>query len=157
VKRNEMDVGIDVGEVYGHVVCLVAILVFVFGSYRLTEGILNFRELQFTEVYTTGPTLTSLSAYKMELLRRLHPAELDAASVVPPDSTLQAMFEQERLYRLALGHQVYRTAITLNAVLVAIAILLFGFHWRGLQRRQQLASEAESPSRPHKIRHETSA
>jgi hypothetical protein len=137
---------LDAGQVYGYLVCFAAVVTFVLGSHGLVSACLNIRELQYTDIYRSGPTLTSLGAYKLDVLRGLDP------SVVPPDSAIERMLELERLYRLALSHQKHRTAIVVNAVLAGIAAALFGFHWSWLRRRERMGSPVSSPVRHDALR-----
>jgi hypothetical protein len=129
---------VDLGQLYGYAVCFVAVLTFLIGTARLVGAVLDMRELPYTRSYANGPSLVSLGAYRIDLLRGVGAEQGGgaAASLIPPDSTLQRMFEAERLYRLALGHQTSRRTITVSVALLALATLLFAFHWTWLRRRE---------------------
>lgn len=137
---------LDVGRIYGHVVCLVAVLIFVLASATLTGGILDLREPPYTETYRDGPTLVSFGAYRVEMLSRLKLDGTEGAmeTLLPSDSTLQEMYEKERLYRLALSHQASRRTITVSLVLMGVAVLLFLTHW-GWFCRRKVPGRTENP------------
>lgn len=137
---------VDFGQLYGYTICLVAVLSFLFGAVNLVGGVLDIRELPYTRSYMGGPSLVSLGAYKIDLMSEVGIEEASAATVslVPSDSTLQRMFEAERLHRLALSHQVSRRTIVINLVLLVLATLLFTAHWRWLRARERSLSAKES-------------
>lgn len=134
---------LDVGQVYGYVVCLVAVLACLSGTVRLAGAILDIRELEYVPSFERGPSLVSFGAYRIDLLSRLGNAAGNggaAASLIPPDSTLQRMFEAERLHRLARGFQASRRAIVVNLVLLVVATLLLAFHWKWVRARERAAA-----------------
>lgn len=135
----------DVGALYGYAVCLLAIVTFLVASAELVEGVLDLREPPYTTTYREGPSLVTLESYRMDLLDRAAPRDsaLAAATRLPQDSTLQSMFERERLYRLALSHQTSRKTIMVNLVLQVLAIGLFTAHWIWLRRRERGGSAVE--------------
>jgi len=133
---------IDPGRLYGYTVCLVAAFVSLFALVRLTHGILDIRELEYTPTYhDSGPSLVSLGAYKLDVLGRgglggAGGGEDAASATVAAVSTTSGfarMYEAERLYRLALAHQASRTRIVVSLVLLMGALFLFGSHavWLG--------------------------
>lgn len=129
---------VDPGEIYGYAVCLVSVLVLLFAASELTESVLDLREPPYSESYREGPTLVSLEAYRLDVVGRAGLAEPSAAGATPavPDSTVRRMYEAERLYRLALSHQVNRRRLMRSAVLMTLALFLFGVHAGWLWRRQ---------------------
>lgn len=135
---------IDFGKIYGYTVCLVAILAFMYGSVRVTGGMLDLREPPYTKIYRNGPSLVSVGSYRMDLLGQLGcpGAESPTAVGLPADSSFQRMYEAERMYRLALSHQVTRRKIVVNVVLQVLAVLLFAAHWAWLRRRERPSTPA---------------
>lgn len=131
------DRDVDYGRIYGYTVCLVAILVFLFAGARLADGLVDQREPPFTEAYRNGPSLVSLEAYRVDLLSRLGTGAAGGATeaLLPADSTLERMYEAERLYRLGLSRQATRRTIVVNLVLLVLAVTLFAAHWTWLQKR----------------------
>lgn len=135
MERNKL----DPGQIYGYAVCLVAVLTFIFGAGDLVRGILDLRELPYSEVYEEGPSLVSLGAYRVDVLSRLEFRDQAGAveSLLPADSDFPQMFERERLYRLALSHQRNRTRVMVNLTLLGVALVLFISHWTWLRRRER--------------------
>lgn len=128
----------DYGRVYGYSACLVAILAFLYGGTRLAGAVLDARELLYTEEYRSGPSLVSEDVYRMELSIRAGDAGAGgAAAVLPPDSTIRRMYDQERKYRLALSHQRTRRSIAVNLFLVVAAAGIFAGHAWWLRRRRE--------------------
>lgn len=130
---------LDPGRLYGYAVCLVAVLTIVFACTSLAGRFLDFREPPYTKTYRDGPTLVSFGSYKMDVLSQL---QFDGAggavgTLIPSDSTFRQMYEKERLYRLAVSHQVSRRGMAVNAVLLGVALLVFGSHWMWLRRRER--------------------
>lgn len=137
---------LDVGELYGYAVCLLAIVTFLVASAELVDGVLDLREPPYTTSYREGPSLVTLESYRLDLLDRAEPRDsaVAAAASLPPDSTLQRMFERERLYRLAVSHQTSRKTIVVNLVLQVLALGLFTSHWIWLRRRERSARVPEA-------------
>lgn len=135
----------DVGALYGYAVCLLAIATFLVASAELVEGVLDLREPPYTTTYRDGPSLVTLESYRLDLLDRVAPRDsaFAAAAQLPTDSTLQSMYERERLYRLALSHQTSRKTIVVNLVLQVLAVGLFTAHWIWLRRRERETSAVE--------------
>lgn len=129
----------DFGQLYGYTVCLVTVLVFLYGSVEVAGAMLDLREPPYTQTYRRGPSLSSVGTYRMDVLGQqgFAGAGGPTASTVPADSAFQQMYEAERLYRLALSHQVSRRTIVVNVVLQILAVLLFASHWAWLQRRER--------------------
>lgn len=133
---------LDLGKLYGYGVCLVAVLVFIVASARLTGGILDIREPPYTKTFLRGPSLVSTGTYRMDLLGRegLAGAGDTVAALLPTESEFREMYEAERLYRLALSHQASRRTIMVSVVLLAVAVLVFATHWEWLRRRERSPS-----------------
>lgn len=135
MERDEL----EPGRLYGYTVCLVAILTFVLGSRQLVWGVLDFRELPYSEAYTQGPSLASLGAYKWDVLSGLEIRDWSGMeqALLPTESEFQEMYEQERAHRIVLSYQRHRRRIVVSLAVLSVAVLLFATHWSWLRRRER--------------------
>ena len=121
-------------QFYGFTVCLLTIVV---GLVTISSiiGTMFDRANPLESNGTFGESLTSFEAYKatandrFAVMRRVG----DSTRVVT-DSSLRVEYESRVRDRLA--HVRYETSKSLvtNALLLLVAIVLFGLHWRWLRR-----------------------
>jgi hypothetical protein len=133
-------------QVYGYLVCLVAVITFLICASTLVYAVLDLGDpihAGFTPAGT--PSLASYDNYKMDILRSV-PKESESAKAgyIPDDQTLRAMYEAAKNDKIQnVRHDANRT-IVIDSILIAICIVLFLTHWRWLRKLSK--SEASSVS-----------
>ena len=123
-------------QVYGYLVCLVAVITVLICASTLIYAIIDLGDpihAGFTPAGT--PSLASFDNYKMDILKSV-PKEGESAktSYLPDDQTLRAMYEAAKDDKIQRErHEAYRT-IVIDSILIVICIALFVTHWRWVRK-----------------------
>lgn len=123
-------------QIYGYLVCLVAIITVLICVSTLVSAILDLGDPIHAGWTPPGaPSLASYDNYKMDILRSM-PKEGDAAksAYLPDDTTLRAMYEAAKNDKIQfVQHESHRTII-IDSILIVICIVLFVTHWKWARR-----------------------
>ncbi len=126
-----------VGSIYGYLVCLLAILLFIHSGPRFVSGLFNVASPILS--YHHRGVSTEVRDPRIWVARGSTPTE--------GSSTSGANGDASNLSAAARGRMVVRVrfqaarALVINLILITTAVLLFGWHWQWLQAR-------ETPSSP---------
>jgi hypothetical protein len=123
-------------QVYGYLVCLVAVITFLICASTLVYAILDLGDPIHAGFTPAGsPSLASFENYKMDILKST-PKDGEAARLayIPDDQTLRAMYEAARNDKIQfILHESNRT-IVIDAILIIICVVLFVTHWRWVRK-----------------------
>ena len=123
-------------QIYGYLVCLVAVITFLISSSTLVMAILDLGDPLHAGRRISGePSLASFENYRADILRSA-PDEAQAAKAgyVLDEQTLRTMYEAAKTDKIqTIRHQSNRT-IVIDSVLIVICIVLFVTHWRWVQK-----------------------
>lgn len=123
-------------QVYGYLVCLVAIITFLICVSTLVSAILDLGDPMHAGWTPPGaPSLASYDNYKMDILKST-PKEGEAAKAafIPDEQTLRSMYEAAKDYKIqGVRHEANRTII-IDGILIGICIVLFVTHWRWMRK-----------------------
>ena len=123
-------------QVYGYLVCLVAVITVLICASTLVYAILDLGDPIHAGYTAPGaPSLASFDNYKMDILKSV-PKEGETAKTayIPDDQTLRAMYEAAKNDKIQfIRHESNRT-IVIDAILIMICIALFVTHWRWLRK-----------------------
>ena len=123
-------------QVYGYLVCLVAVITFLICSSTLIYAVLDLGDPLHAGFTPAGtPSLASYDNYKMDILKSV-PKEGESAKTgyTPDDQTLRAMYEAAKNDKIQnVRHDANRT-IVIDSILIVICIGLFVTHWRWLRK-----------------------
>jgi hypothetical protein len=124
-----MDKKNRIAQLYGYLVCLVAVITFLISLANLVNAIIDRGDPLYSD-YQSGDRLSSFENFKIDALKST-PAE--SASALD-DATLRSAFEaaQNDVIR-SVNHRTRRTIIV-SSLLLAICVILFVAHWRWLKR-----------------------
>ena len=113
-------------EIYFYIICLASIIIFIVGLVMAYDGIINFVK---PTTYMTKPSVASM--YTQEQYKNLSSSEIDKLVMEEINANLQN--EKDMAFKNLLR----------GALLVAISIPLFAFHWRKAQQMWILSLETK--------------
>jgi len=123
-------------QIYGYLVCLVAVITFLICIASLISAILDLSDPLHAGWTPAGtPSLASYENYKADILKSA-PAGDEAAKIsyIPDNQTLRAMFEAAKNDKIqSVRHDSNRTII-INSILLIICFALFITHWRWMRK-----------------------
>jgi hypothetical protein len=122
-------------QIYGDLVCLVAVITVLICVSTLVSAILDLGDPLHAGWTPPGaPSLASFDNYKTDILKSA-PKEGEAAKMyIPDDQTLRAMYEAAKNDKIQnVRHESNRT-IVIDTILIVICIVLFVTHWRWMRK-----------------------
>jgi hypothetical protein len=145
-----------ISQTYGYAVCLITVIVMLIGIKQLIDAAFDLSDPIRAEgggYGRMGGPLTSFEVYKVTVQRQMAmrqysgPMPAGAGPSQAPADTLSDA-EMRRLYdaerEAAIGNVHFRASRSLvgNLLLIVLAAVLFGIHWRWLKRRDVMPSSA---------------
>jgi hypothetical protein len=135
-----------ISQVYGYAVCLITVVVMLIAIKQVVDAAFDLSDPIRAEgggYGRMGRPITNFELYRMEARRQPtrgptpagEQASLDSAT---SDADLKRMYDAER--EAAIGNARFRAIRSLvgNILLIALAAVLFGIHWRWLRARDSL-------------------
>jgi hypothetical protein len=143
-----------ISQMYGYAVCLITVIVMLIAIKQVVDAAIDLSDPIRAEGTRMGRTLTNFEVYKVEMKNQAGmraQAGPMPASVAPvkvavdtaaSDSALRRLYDAER--ETATGNARFRATRSLvgNLLLIVLAAVLFGIHWRWLKRRDAMPSSA---------------
>ena len=125
-------------QIYGYIVCLVAVITFIICLANIIPAILDLGDpLHAGSVFSTqaSPSLASFENYKMDILKSSSKeGEQKEQAYIPDDQTIRSMFEAAKSDKIQTArHQSIRT-ITVSSIIMLVSIALFITHWMWMKR-----------------------
>lgn len=149
LKGNDMEHSDRVAQLYGYTVCLIAVVVALISVSSLVDSAFKLASpLQAGGYpYATGATLSSFDAYKATVDRDTVTTVTTAnRSLTRPggkkmsDGDIRRSYEALRADRIASAQYEGARSVVSALIMLAIAVLLFAFHWRWLRGRGSVAA-----------------
>ena len=137
-----------IAQVYGYAVCFITVIVMLIAIKQVVDAAFDLSDPIRAEgggYGRMGRPLTNFEVYRMEARRqpemRGGPTPVGTARApgdTLTDAQLRQMFDAER--EQAIGNAKFRATRSLvgNLLLIILASVLFGIHWRWLKRRDAL-------------------
>ena len=133
-----------ISQAYGYAVCLITVIVMLIGIKQVVDAAFDLSDPIRAEGGRMGRPLTNFELYKMEARRsptRNGPAavsEKASPDSAASDADLKRMYDAER--EAAIGNAHFRAIRSLvgNLLLIVLAGVLFGIHWRWLRARDSV-------------------
>jgi hypothetical protein len=141
-----------ISQIYGYAVCLITVVVMLIGIKQVVDAAIDLSDPIRAEGSRMGRTLTNFEVYKMEARREagaraqvgptpagvVAPIKVAATDTTTSDAELRRLYDAER--ETAIGNARFRAIRSLigNFLLIALAGVLFGVHWRWLKRRDAI-------------------
>ena len=142
-----------IAQVYGYAVCLITVVVMLIAIKKVVDAAFDLSDPIRAEgggYGRMGRTLTNFELYKMDARRQpdFRGGPMTTAPAVRPpadtlsDAELRTLYDAER--DQAIGNARFRAIRSLvgNLLLIALAGVLFGIHWRWLKERDTAATPA---------------
>ncbi len=134
-----------IAQVYGYAVCFITVIVMLIAIKGVVDAAFDLSDPIRAEGGRMGRPLTNFELYKMEA-RRQGPArnaptpmaEKASSDSTMSDADLKRMYDAER--EAAVGNAHFRAIRSLvgNLLLIVLAGVLFGMHWRWLRARDSI-------------------
>lgn len=126
-----------IAQLYGYAVCLIAVVIFLI-TVRSIAGALITLSNPLAEPNGYGQSLDSFESYKATFNEPngayvSEPGVARTERPLPDDAVLRQRYEALRADRIASNIYQAKTDITLNGLMLVIAIVLFVLHWRWLR------------------------
>ncbi|MGE0076437.1 MAG: hypothetical protein AB7S48_01105 [Bacteroidales bacterium] len=120
-----------VAQIYGYLVCLVAVITFLICTAQLVNSLIDLGDpIHAGWTPESAPSLASYENYKMDILKSTNKAgETTSAAYVPDEQTLHVMYQAARDNKVQLEKHRAIRSIIINGLLVVICIVLFITHW----------------------------
>lgn len=131
------------GQIYGYVVCLVAVITFLISVTVLVGAFFDLSDPLHARGFGYGePSLPSYETYRMDILKSTREGQQPVApSYVPDDETFRAMYEaakadriQSEADRIQSVRLEARQQLTVSGLLIVVCITLFTTHWTWVRR-----------------------
>lgn len=131
-----------VAQIYGYLVCLVAVITFLICTAQLVNSLIDLSDpIHAGLTPESAPSLASYENYKMDILKSTSKTgETSTAAYVPDEQTLHVMYQAARDNKIQLEKHRAIRAIIINGLLVLICIVLFTTHWQWMRRLSRLES-----------------
>ena len=143
-----------ISQMYGYAVCFITVIVMLIAIKQVVDSAIDLSDPIRAEGSRMGRTLTNFEVYKVE--SRNQAGMRSQAGPMPPgaapakatadtaasDAELRRLYDAER--ETAIGNARFRAIRSLvgNLLLIVLAGVLFGIHWRWLKRRDAMPSSA---------------
>jgi hypothetical protein len=129
-----------VPQLYGYTVCLIALIWGLTSAVSIVEDALSLSapELRGASEFGWEPSVTSFEAFRAtyDRARRMGaPDPRDAQLDTVPELELRRRYEALRADRIRRARFEARRELVTGTLSLAIAVVLFVFHWRWLRRR----------------------
>lgn len=124
-----------IAKVYGYLVCLVSVIVILVTISSLIGAFFDMSDPLHTNNYGNyGPMgvrteLSSFEAYKISKLSNQTTSKDSQSTYTPDDVTLRASYESEKANTIDSVRQQAQRTITVDIILLLVAVLLFWRHW----------------------------
>jgi hypothetical protein len=136
-----------ISQVYGYAVCLITVIVMLIAIKQVVDAAFDLSDPIRADgggYGRTGRPITNFELYKMEARQqasmgnRPQPAVKVSVDSALSDADLKRMYDAER--EAAIGNARFRAIRSLvgNLLLIVLAGVLFGIHWRWLRARDSV-------------------
>ncbi len=135
-----------ISQVYGYAVCLITVVVMLIAIKAVVDAAFDLSDPIRADgggYGRMGRPITNFELYKMEARQQGSTGSRPLLAKVSPDSVLsdadlKRMYDAER--EAAIGNARFRAIRSLvgNLLLIVLAGVLFGIHWRWLRARDSI-------------------
>lgn len=126
---------IRIQQLYGYLVCLIAIVTLLISVASFTNAILDLTRPNNVGLYGPDSEASSYAAYRLNQLERTTTVQekTGRSDLMPTDSAMRADFETQRQTREAYDRWSNKKSIITSALMIIVAFALFMIHWRWLR------------------------
>ncbi len=135
-KGTVMEKTHRIAQIYGYLVCLVAIITVLISVTALVSAILDLSDPLHAGWTPPGTaSLASFDNYRADILKSA-PKEAEAAKAgyVPDEQTLRAMYDAARNDKIQSVRHESNCTIIISTITIVICVVLFAAHWRWVKK-----------------------
>ena len=123
-------------QIYGYLVCLVAVITVLICAGTLVSAILDLGDPLHAGYTPAGtPSLASYDNYRMDILKSVpRDGESAKTAYLPDDQTLRAMYEAAKDDKIQRERHEANRTIIIDCILIVICTVLFVTHWRWMRK-----------------------
>ncbi|MDP4206033.1 MAG: hypothetical protein Q8859_08555 [Bacteroidota bacterium] len=130
-------------HIYGYIVCLVAISVFLTCTTAIVTAIMNKSDPIHSGF--SPQNLTSFEAFKLEQIKAFSTKDSEQKEkLLPDDQTLRKIYEAARKDKIDQVIFESKRSILVNGILIVFSLILFWVHWRIARRSSKLIEVKEA-------------
>ena len=118
-----------IAQIYGYLVCLVAVITFLIATSDLIRAVIDMGD-PLRSTYQLQLNLASFENFKVDAMANIN---TDAA-YIPDDTALKNMFEAAKNELIANTNHRIRRSVIVNSLLIVFSLVLFILHWRWMYR-----------------------
>lgn len=132
-------------QVYGYVVCLIAVIVGLMSVAGVTNAVFDYSDPIHSPRYTNGAErpITSFGVYKRAYYERQParagsdaPGQVKVARVDSvPETTLRQMYQEDRTDHIDTTRFRALKSLVSAFLLLVVSVVLFTIHWKWLRRQ----------------------
>jgi hypothetical protein len=134
IKESYMKKSPVISQVYGYLVCIVAVITFLICISGLISAIIDSNDPIHADLYGSNQNLSSYESYKLDKLRSAQRTDSVSRAYVPDEQTIQNMYTAEKNEKIQIVKHRNMRAIVLNSIVLLVAVLLFATHWIWLRK-----------------------
>jgi hypothetical protein len=116
-------------QVYGYVVCIIAVITFLIGIGTLINSLMDIGKPLYAG-FRNDINLASFENYKADAMKEF----TKDAAYIPTDIELKKIYEAAREEVIARESHRTKKNVIVNSVLIIVSIVLFFVHWRWMMR-----------------------
>jgi len=120
-------------QVYGYLVCLVAVITFIICLANIIPAIMDLGDPMHAGSsfsMQNQPSLASFENYKMDILKSSDKeAQGSSQSYVPDENTLRTMYNAAVEDKMQREIHSARRTIVVSSIILLVSVLLFLTHW----------------------------
>jgi hypothetical protein len=125
---------VRIGEIYGYIVLLIALLTFLINIDPFVDAVYGVATGSI-DYWSCSSHLESFPKYKYELIKSATRASESQTPVyIPDDESIREMMEAEKANEIAKNRLIRRRNLISYTVLEFTCIVLFAWHWIWLRR-----------------------
>jgi hypothetical protein len=130
-----MEKTVRVSQIYGYLVCLIAVITFLISITQLVNALIDLSDpIHAGWTSDKAPCLASFQNYKMDVLKSTtNDDKTVQTAYVPDDKTLHEMYQAAVNDKIALERHRALRSIIFSGLLVIVCVALFVTHWRWMQ------------------------
>jgi len=137
-----------IAQVYGYAVCFITVIVMLIAIKQVVDAAFDLSDPIRADgggYGRNGRTLTNFELYKIDARRQpemrggpVAVGQSRAAGDTLTDAQLRQLYEAEREQTIGNAHFRAVRSLVGNLLLIVLAAVLFGIHWRWLKRRDAI-------------------
>jgi hypothetical protein len=125
-----------IAQIYGYLVCLVAVITFLICISTLVNALLDLGDPLHAGWNRDGsPSLASFDNYRMDVLKAPQKqSDITKASFVPDEQALRAMYNAAKDDKIQSERHTANKTVVVDVLLLVICLALFITHWRWMRK-----------------------